>query len=342
MSGRHKDASPVRGLILLAMVANSAPLGADTVVMTNGDRISGRLVRKGPAAVVLETAYAGEIRLQVAAIRTLETDEPVHIMRRDDTQITTASLSAGDDGQVVLGSGRVLALSDIAYINPTPSQSGQGVLYSGHLTFSASANSGNSKTRRVYGEIELDGEARDWRFSIGARAEQRRDEVRKTASNWRVAGNYDHFFRPTRFLYTRASLEHDPFKDLQLRGAVGSGYGWQIIDNARTKFSIQIGLDYVIENNDSAPNSSYPALGWGLKVSHWLLSDWVQFFHEQEGFINLTDGQDDTVHSTTGFRVPLLDNMTANAQLNVDWDGEPAPGRDSTDTTLLFGVGMTW
>jgi hypothetical protein len=40
--------------------------------------------------------------------------------------------------------------------------------------------------------------------------------------------------------------------------------------------------------------------------------------------------------------MPLLQRISASVQLNVDWERRPAPGRHSTDTTLLFGVNYAW
>jgi hypothetical protein len=65
-------------------------------------------------------------------------------------------------------------------------------------------------------------------------------------------------------------------------------------------------------------------------------------FHDHDGFWNLDDREDLTVRSRTGLRVPLLDKLSATAQLNLDWDREPAPGRKSTDATLLFGASYFW
>ena len=34
--------------------------------------------------------------------------------------------------------------------------------------------------------------------------------------------------------------------------------------------------------------------------------------------------------------------LNASAQVNLDWDRDPAPGRKALDTTLLLGLGYTW
>ena len=47
-------------------------------------------------------------------------------------------------------------------------------------------------------------------------------------------------------------------------------------------------------------------------------------------------------HTSTGVRVPVAAGLSATTALKVDWDNDPAPGTESTDTTLLFGLGYVW
>ena len=85
-----------------------------------------------------------------------------------------------------------------------------------------------------------------------------------------------------------------------------------------------------------APTLGYPALGWGVKLA------WQPWFHEQEGFWNLEDTAAVLFRSKTGLRLPLLKGLGVSAQLNLDWERKPAPGRKSTDSTLLFGIDYAW
>ena len=48
------------------------------------------------------------------------------------------------------------------------------------------------------------------------------------------------------------------------------------------------------------------------------------------------------VLSQTGLRVPLIDNLNATAQYNVDWDSAPTTGRVRTDKAVLLTLGYSW
>jgi hypothetical protein len=141
-------------------------------------------------------------------------------------------------------------------------------------------------------------------------------------------------------VYARGSLEHDSAKDLALRSSAGFGLGADVVRLVHASVSVRGGLDYVTERRDLGDDRSYPALGWGLKATYapW---PWLELFHEQDGLRDLNENGV-VFHSKTGLRVPFTPALSATAQVNVDWESHPAPGRKSTDSTLLVGLSYAW
>lgn len=316
---------------------------ADVVVFRNGDRLSGRVMHKHETALIFETTYAGTVNIAWEEIRTLATDKPVAVMLRSGDVIAREALEIDSDGHVLMrNSRRSVKLEDIAYINPTPEQSGVGIVYKGRANLAATDTHGNNIGRRIYAEAELAARTRDYRYNISAKLDRQQEFDRQTASNWRTDGNYDWFLNKRTFRYVRSSFEHDRFKDIDLRSAFGGGYGLQLADTPRTNVSVRGGLDYVTVNHATTPDEEYPALGWGLRASHRLDTRNIELFHEQDGFLQITNGNDVTLRSRTGMRVPIAGRLNASVQLNLDWEKEPAPGRKSTDSALLIGVGYEW
>jgi len=319
------------------------PAFADVVVLQNGDRLSGRIVHKRDSMLVFEATHAGKVNIPWQAITTLTTDTPVTVMLVDQARLTSTVLASADEGRVRLdGSGREVPLEQIAYLNPAPEQSGIGVSYRGRTNVAATDTRGNSTSRRIYADAELTARAKDYRYTLGAKINRQQESGQQTASNWRTNGNYDWFMDPRTFRYVRGSFEHDPFKDIDLRSAIGGGYGLQLLENKRSNVSIRGGLDYVVVERTIAPNDEYPALGWGVRASHRLETYEIELFHEQDGFMKLVDDRGITLQSRTGLRAPIAAGMNASIQLNLDWEQEPAPGRKSTDSVLMVGIGYEW
>lgn len=293
----------MRTLLIAAILGGAAlPARADIVLMRNGDRISGEAVSMTGGKIRMRTSYAGEVALEW-------------------NEVASALLEPG----------RIARLA--------PSQSADTV-YSGRATLSASSTSGNTSGRRLYGDAELTARALENRYQLGGKVERRTERGAAEASAWRLAGNYDRFYGPARFGYVRGALEHDRAKELERRASAGFGMGADIVRAARAAVSVRGGLDYVTEEHLADADRDYPALGWGVKASY---APWpaLELFHEHDGLRNLR-ASGVVVHSKTGLRVPFTPALAGTAQVNIDWESRPAPGRKSTDAALLLGVQYAW
>ena len=145
-----------------------------------------------------------------------------------------------------------------------------------------------------------------------------------------------------RFVYGRGFAERDRFRDIRLRTSAGAGYGWQLYDSERTQLAIRAGVDAVSTKHLDGSTDSYPAFGWGLHYSHKLRERKVELFHRQDGFWDLRHTKQVTLNTSSGLRIPLESGMTANAQLDLNWERSPPPGFKSVDTTWLLGLGYEW
>jgi hypothetical protein len=323
-------------LLLLAFAWRAA---ADEVVMRNGDRIQGEIVSLAGGKLVLRTDYAGEIALRWEEVTSISTGKPIEILRQGSRAPLHGTLQPLYGGRVLLvapdGTAHEVALGEIAHLNPKPWESGIGAAYAGRITLSAAYTRGNTEDARFNGDAEFTARARDYRYALSGKADRHDDPEIGANTAWLAGANYDRFLQPERFLYTRGSLEHDRAKDVAQRATVGAGYGAELA-KGRATLTLRGGLDYVAVDRYVAENERYPALGWGVKAGY------APWFHEHEGFWNLEDTGAVLIRSKTGLRLPLLKGLGASAQLNLDWEREPAPERKSTDSTLLFGLDYAW
>ncbi|MGD9944471.1 MAG: DUF481 domain-containing protein [Burkholderiaceae bacterium] len=332
------------------------PAAADTITLHNGDRLTGRILHSSPEVLTFETTWAGELKVRRAEISAIETDKPVTVLRDGAATTEELVLLPAEPGQAQIGTepeaeqqasaaaeGRELPLTQIRFINPKPEESGEGVSYGGRLTLSSSLVRGNSVADRIYAESDMSATAIDWRAALTAKLRHEADAEGTTAANWLVAGNYDHFIDGTsHFGYLRSSVEHDRFRDIQLRSTVGGGYGRELLRTDRTQLSVRGGIEAVDLRRYAERNEAYPALGWGLNVTHRIEAVPAELFHDQQGFLNLLDTSQLTIRSRTGLRVPFASGLTASLQLNFDWEREPSAGRRPADATWLIGLGYAW
>jgi putative salt-induced outer membrane protein YdiY len=325
----------LRGLAFFLVLA-ACPLAAraDTVVMQNGDRITGTVKHKAGDTLVVETDYAGTVELRWSQVKSIQTDIPVEVVIEGELASAMAWF-AGDESDP--------RLDRIVYIKPSPEEWGQSFAYRTRLNASGSWTSGNTRTSRGQADGEFAARSKDVRYILSGKARREAVSGEETASSWLGSLKRDHFLLdPSHFVYARASLERDRFKDIRLRSTLGGGFGWQLVDSEITKLTLGAGLDAVTTRRIIAADERYPALGWDVRLSHWLGNKALELVHEQEGFWNLHDTHQVTLRSRTGMRVPVAKGMVANASLNLDWERQPAAGRKPLDATLLLGIGAEW
>ncbi|MDH3316759.1 MAG: DUF481 domain-containing protein [Betaproteobacteria bacterium] len=321
---------------------------ADSVYLKNGDRISGKVEHMDNKHLKIKLPYAKErmLEIEMAEVVSIETDGEVNVMLGDGT-LTRARIERAPEGGVILQrpgdiSPVAIPLAQLAYIEPNAAESGIGVDWSGRVILGVTDASGNTDTRDAYFEANLKAAAKAWRWTTDARAKRSESEGTTTANNWLIGTRYDWFIRDPHYLYTRASAQRDTFAGIDLRWTVGAGYGYKVFDDERTKLELRVGLDYVTKKSTAPPDQDYLALGWGITFDQWIIDDKLQLYHESEGFADPKGDEGHVVLSKTGLRAPIIDNLTANLQVNLDYNSDPGPRIKSTDRTVILGLGYTF
>ena len=335
----------------LSMCAALCALGAahvlaDELVLANGDRLTGKVVRKETDALVFSTAYAGDLNIRWADIRRITTEQPLSVYLTDGNKLI-GTLRSDEDGSFILTSGDTLTsapipIEKLQFINPSAEVSGEGVKITGHINAGLSSTSGNTETKKYYLDTEGIARTRDNRFTLGARAAHTEDHALETESNWIGYLKYDHFITKKWYGYANGDFENDKFKDIRLRSTLGLGSGYQFFESPTTNLSLEGGLTYVNTDFLLAEDDDYPAMRWALKYDHTLFKSRLQFFHTHEAYVGIEDVEKAFVRSQTGLRLPLYKNLNTTVQYNVDWDNNPTEGRVRTDKALMLTLGYTW
>ena len=125
-------------IVMLALGYGFLPLlaAADEVRLKNGDVLTGEIVKKETSILVFKTSYAGQIQIQWSEIETLKSDNPVHVILTDNSNLrgplveTTEPSAAkiqlakakekAEEVEDEEENEREFDLLKIRYINPTP------------------------------------------------------------------------------------------------------------------------------------------------------------------------------------------------------------------------------
>jgi putative salt-induced outer membrane protein YdiY len=332
-------------IVALASIPFSHAAVADTVKLKNGDWMTGTVVKKEADQLVFKTKYTGEINILWSEIATLNTDESVKVVLTDDSSFD-ARLQKRSLGRVkVVNSGLKMSteldLKDLAYINPSPEMSEDGISWKGHADLGGAITQGNSDTSVLRFDTEAIARSKHNRLTLGANVNRAKSNDEQTEFNSKGYAQLDHFLSKRWFIYGNSSLEHDRFKDINLRSNVGVGSGYQLYEQSDLNLSVEAGINYVNVDYDVGEDENYASGRWALKYDQLLFSN-VRFFHQHEVLVSLEDSADTLVFTKMGLRVPIAENLNASTQLDIDYDNQPAENRDRVDKTLLFSLGYGW
>jgi putative salt-induced outer membrane protein YdiY len=332
------------GLLALGV----APVAtADQIRLKNGDVLTGEIIKKEAATVFFKTSYAGELKVLWTEVESIVSDNPVRIMLTDGS-LWQGELEAADPGAATIRleqieAAKAFPLQETRYINPNADILNQGIKWSGHISAGATLSQGNNETKGLHLDAESVARTRNNRFTVTGEFNRVEDRDRTTQFNSRLRGKYDHFFSRKWYGYLNTAFDNDRFQDLRLRSLFGGGSGYQIFEGPNLNLSLEGGLNLVREDYyHEEEDKSYPGVRWAVKYSQLLFASSTRLFHEHEVLVDIEKTHHVLLSSKTGLRFPPIFNFNATTQLNLDWDNQPPPGLEKTDSTLLFTLGYGW
>jgi putative salt-induced outer membrane protein YdiY len=332
--------------ITLALALFLQPVAADTVLMHNGDRLSGEVLRQEDGALLLRTDYAGTIRLDWAKVADVQLDDPVAVLLEDERVVSVSALTRDEDALRLQPAGAVqpmrVAPDQVRLLQPEPWELGQGGKFSGRVNLALEDESGNSESR----ELDLDATLayrRRWsELQVFGQLEYDTTRGVESTNKWNLNNRYSRFF-PDRPWYGAAHLrlKKDRFADVRLRtiAALGLGYGF---GSGATRINVELGPTYVNEDYYSNPNGSYWGPGLFVDWEQGVLGERLEFYLHGMGFTSLSAENKDIWVSRTGLRVPLAGGFVGGIEYEIDHDNPPAVETRSTDETLRMLLGYEW
>lgn len=335
------------GLLALTFGLAAAEAGADEIIMRDGSRLLGKVVKRENGTLDFATTYAGTIKIQWNEIAEITSKKPMEFLLKDDSTVTGTHVTNNVDDLIVAGeSGQgppiTLPQDTVTLINPEAWRKGEGYKLSGRANLAFSKQRGNTDKD----ELDIDG-ALTWRrkndrFQAFAELERDRNDNKKTTDKWKAEGAYNYFVTRQWYWGGFGRWEHDQFADLDLRTSVGPLVGYQWFESKKMNLSTSTGISYVNEDFYNESDDDYVALPWNIDFDRYLFGEFMQFYHKQTGFWNLEHTNDVVWDTWTGLRFPMVLGLVASTELKVEYDSGAAATAKDLDTTYLLKLGYQW
>lgn len=328
-------------LFVLGFSAVSDTASADEVVLANGDRITGAVLKLEDGSLVFETNYAGKIVIQLGQVRRMTTDKPVFISFSDGTSREGSAfyqetmIEGESPAKETTPTGIDLAGVTSLYTEPKPP-----IRFDGRANVGITNEQGNTNTDQYRLDAEFIARTEKQRFTLGGVLNREEANDRTTVANWKAYGLYDYFFQPKWFFNANSLFEHDEFADLDLRTTLGAGVGHQFVESDDLNLSASAGLAYVSEDFIVAEDDDFPAAQWIFNYDQFFFDQFIQLFHSNNGFISLENANKWIINTRQGIRFPLYKGLVTTIQYNYDYQNDPSSEATSRwDSKFMFLLG---
>lgn len=198
-------------------------------------------------------------------------------------------------------------------------------------------STGNSKTSGVTVGLNLTKEGMKWRYNFRALADYQRTNGETSRNQWLIALEPNYKFDDRFFAFGLLQYEKDRFQGFSSRETVGGGLGYRVIAQPRLTLDLKAGptwrhTDYIIgPNSDKIDALANATMAWKITPTVTL---------SENGSAYIGSG-DKTFMSLTALDAKLGGKLSARISYQVNYETDPLPGIEKTDTlsrvTLVYG-----
>lgn len=342
----NKRASRLIIFTLTTYCALNSSISADEVRLESGDHLIGKVEEVNKEFIVMTTSFSERLKLKHELIAEIRTLQPINIVF-ENGEVIMSTLSKTKNSQISYQKGDRLIPIDVIGLAESPNmvlaknaKRQQRIKYSGKLDIGLSRSSGNEDDEDYHGALKSKARTINNRYTLEASKTIEKNNGDKTQDETFFSLQWDHFVNKKWYAFTSASFEEDLEEMLELRSTYSVGSGYQFFEHEDLSLNTELGLAYVDEEFDE-DDMQYAGGRWAIDYEHmWF--EWLGAFHNQEGFFSLEDSDNINIRSSSGFRFPVSDHISASLKANIDWNRAPAEGATGTDKEYIFTLGYEY
>jgi putative salt-induced outer membrane protein YdiY len=310
---------------------------ADEVVLTDGERLIGKVQTLTNGKLTFTSDKAGTVTINASDIGRLTTEAPVRVSLTDRT-VVTGRLLGGQDGYLVVDSAverRAFPLTRVAEI-------GSGAFrWKGTASVGVTVSQNRLDSRSTALTVTAKRQTNTTNAVLDSAYLFSQDAGVTTEDYAFLNGDYRVGQQGRRSGFINGSLQTDQVQKLDLRLLVGGGYGYQWRTGDSVSFRTDIGLSLRYEAfRGATPDRRFVAqLAYGLGArGHGGLT----FGHELAFYPALSATSDSYLRAQFSLEQPLSGAYSLNARAILDETTRPGPNAARYTSKYIFGLGVSF
>ena len=345
---------------ILAMLFLTCLAWADQITLTNGDRITGSILRSDTKNLVVKTETAGDLTIKWDTVAGISAAGPLHIGLNDGQTIVGSVETLNGRFTVTTQTAGAVATSKeaIQFIRNNDEQAKAQAeidhfrnprlvdLWAGFFDLGFAASRGNANTETLTMSANAArATTRDkiavYYTSMFSSSDFSGGSSQTTANSKRGGIAYNLNLNKKAFVFGAADLESDQFQSLDLRFVPSGGAGYHAIATMPTQLDLRVGAAANREFFSAGLNRTSAELLLGENLVH-KFSRTTSVEQKFDYFSNLSDtgayrmnfdiSAVTAIHKWFSWQVTVSDRLLSN----------PVPGRKKNDALFSTGLRVTF
>jgi putative salt-induced outer membrane protein YdiY len=243
------------------------PVLADQLILKNGDKLTGTIVKSDGKELVLKTDYAGDVTVKFDAIQSLTSSGDLHVTMGGKTAVGPVT-TTGDNVVVATKAGEPVEApkTSVTLVRSPAEQAayekslhpGFAEGWAGGLNLGFAVTRGNSETKNLAIAFNAVRTGFHDKLSLYTNSIYSSNDVtgatpHTTANSIGGGVRYDHDFNPRVFGFVTGDFFHNSLQFLDLRSSFGGGIGLHAVKNPNTTLDFLGGINYTHESYSGIP-----------------------------------------------------------------------------------------
>ncbi len=319
-------------IVLFSTISLGLSAQAETLLLNNGDRISGEIIELNATTVKIKTIYAGTVVLDTYAIRSFHTNQRQQWQINLKPQQTLIEESK-KNGHVNID-GKTVPIQDLAL---TPEQARWKK--SGLLEVSMDVDNDDNRKEKLHINTELNLESKHWRHAL--KAESKRDKEHKKVTEDTIEINYtlDYLFDAHWLIRADSTYREEGVDITSQYWYLGAGPGYRFWGEGKDK------LDIIVAYNrfwfETGPfDLELSAWATALDYEQYWFNEKLQTFADIRIAFPTIDAIDHIANTSSGLRYYFEHNIHVSFKYDYN-ETRFIPGT-VRDSSYVLGAGVNF
>lgn len=217
-------------------------------------------------------------------------------------------------------------------------------MWSGEGQVGAFLSTGNSDDMGLSLAVKLKREGIRWSHALRGTADFQRSSGVTSREQFLAAYEPRFQISDNIFAYGLAQYERDRFQGFYNRYAVSGGIGYKLLDSDSATLSVKAGPAYRVTERTTGETINRLAGLFGADFD-WKIADRVTFTQDANAVAEtgteallVVDSANTTLNLTSGLDFKVNNRLRSRLTYNIEYDSNPGPGAEKTDTLTRFSL----